>query len=79
MTQVEINKLKKRIERQQANEYRKAGNYSVGVKKAKGTKFSTNNLWNHNHIPMSSTHEVVINGSIETIIVNGKKYVKVQK
>ena len=38
-------KLKKKLERQAKQTENALTNYSVSVKKAKGTKYSTNGLW----------------------------------
>ena len=43
-------KLKRKLERQAKATERQMGNYSLGCKKAKGTKYSTNGLWKHNDL-----------------------------
>ena len=57
-------KLQRKLERQAKQQERLLTGYSLGVKKAKGTKFSTNRLWNHNNIDKSNEFEVVIGGKL---------------
>lgn len=51
-------KLQKKLERQARMTERLMGNYSLGCKKAKGTKYSNRGLWSHqndksNNVPGS--------------------------
>lgn len=50
-------KLKRKLERQARATERALGNYSLGCKKAKGTKYSTSRLWNHNNTDLRETYQ----------------------
>lgn len=66
MTTLEKNKLKKKIERQQAKQDKLFGNYGLSQKKATKVKFSNNGLWRHNNITQVNEFQVVINGKLYT-------------
>ena len=69
MTQLEVNKLKAKIAKQQDKENKKSWNYVGSQKKASRVTYSRNGLYRHQNIDTKEIFEVVINGKIYKKVV----------